>query len=107
MGDFTDDMFGAMNDEFTSQKQEKFDLYIEQKGRKYKTSVQGWQRPSKELKEILKKLKKSVCQCSGSIEEDDQGRELIILFGDQRDKVVEYLMSVEKIPEGDITVHGV
>jgi len=86
-------------------------LHITQTGRKYKTSISGLIRSETELTNILKKLKKDICNCNGSIEHNEKGdhsEKIIVLFGDQREKVVKYLTTglTPSITRDKITIHG-
>lgn len=60
----------------------------------------------KELEEVLKHLKRSN-HCNGSIEIDAElQKKVIILQGDKRQEVKEYLMSVHNISKTQISIHG-
>ena len=65
-------------------------LHLDQHGRKSKTTVAGLSQrfTQEQLAEMVKKLKKSICQCSGNLGVADDGNQVIVLFGDQRLKVV-------------------
>lgn len=95
-------------DPFIGDKREHVHLHVSQQGKKYKTSISGLQRSHEEMNVILRKLKRDVCNCNGSIDVDveDGDGSVIILFGDQRSKVRKYLIDELKISDSDITVHG-
>lgn len=87
-----------------SNKREHIHIRLTQQGKKFKTAICGL--VDEDLSGLLKVLKSKICNCSGSIEKDEDDNQLIILFGDQRDKVKSYLITKGKISEEDITVHG-
>ena len=105
--DFTTSTLGPSTiDPFIGDKREHVHLHMSQQGRKKKTSISGLVRSADELNIILRKLKRDICNCNGSIDTDDDGGSVIILFGDQRETVRKYLLDTLKISYDDITVHG-
>lgn len=80
-------------------------LHIRQRtGKKKITAIQGFQKDY-DLKKILQTLKKDLC-CGGLIESSDDSGETIIVNGDQRDKIIDFLVKHKFADKKDIRVHG-
>lgn len=81
------------------------DIRIQQRnGRKTLTTIQGLPEDL-DQKRILKAFKKEFA-CNGSIVEDEEHGEVIQLQGDQRTKVVSFLVEEDITTKGMIKVHG-
>ncbi|AWU74891.1 uncharacterized protein C5L36_0B01560 [Pichia kudriavzevii] len=73
-------------------------------GRKTLTTVQGL--PDEyDLKKILKVIKKEFA-CNGNIVKDDELGEVIQLQGDQRLKIMEFMVQTLGIKKKNIKIHG-
>lgn len=85
--------------------EEKIVIRIDKRNARKSTSiVEGWNIEKDEMKLHLKKLKTSL-GCNGSIKKDENDKNLIILQGDKRCELINYLIS-NNIEESNITVVG-
>lgn len=78
----------------------------QRKSRKYITTIEGLPNDL-DLKKIIKVMKKSY-SCNGVVKKSgkDDGKQIISLTGDQREKVKSYLISQGIVEEKQIKVHG-
>lgn len=68
----------------------------------FKTNIEGLSQSKSELKKILKVLKKEVCHSNGNITDGE-----IIMQGDFRTEIKEYLIKNLGIKPESIEVHGI
>lgn len=73
-------------------------------GRKALTTVQGLSIEF-DLKKILRRLKKDFA-CNGNIIKDEESGEVIMMQGDQRVKVMSFLIDELDCPKKSIKIHG-
>lgn len=73
-------------------------------GRKTLTTVQGLPEEY-DLKKILKVIKKDFA-CNGNIVKDDELGEVIQLQGDQRLKIMEFMVTALGLKKKNIKIHG-
>jgi translation initiation factor 1 len=74
-------------------------------GRKYVTTVTGISEDL-DLKKILSYIKKTY-SCNGSILNDDNYGEIIMLTGDQKDNIYNFLINEEINNKEDIIIKGI
>lgn len=73
-------------------------------GRKSVTTITGLSKKFN-FKKILKAFKKEFC-CNGSIDEDKDGNQVIILLGDHREAVQRFFIEEKIAKNDDIVIHG-
>lgn len=74
--------------------------------RKYTTIIQDLETILEfNEKDLLKKFKHSLC-CNGSIKEHKEFGKIFQLQGDKRNEIRDILMSIYKIKEDQIEMHG-
>jgi len=78
-------------------------LYIRQCKNRIVTTIQGFQKEY-DLKKILLSLKKEL-NCGGTISHDNV-YETIVLNGDQRDKIINFLIKNNLVDRQNIRIHG-
>ncbi|KAI9225328.1 MAG: translation initiation factor SUI1 [Piptocephalis tieghemiana] len=101
----TYDPFADTGDQEAGQTTNYIHIRIQQRnGRKTLTTIQGLPEDL-DQKRILKAFKKEFA-CNGSIVEDEEHGEVIQLQGDQRTKVVSFLVEEDITTKGMIKVHG-
>jgi translation initiation factor 1 len=99
--DDLDNLFGISDQlSFLGKESSKITIYTElRKGRRIVTIIKGIQGEKQEIKDLVKRMKKSF-GCGGSIEEDGKSY-IILLQGDHRKRVYDFL---KKEGYKDITV---
>lgn len=58
-----------------------------------------------DLKKVVRAFKK-ILKCNGCVKNDKQGKLIILLQGDKRDEVKDFLLSEGIVKEDEIQVHG-
>ncbi|KAL1917780.1 uncharacterized protein VTP21DRAFT_3614 [Calcarisporiella thermophila] len=96
---------GEDNSAGSFDQQQYIHIRIQQRnGRKALTTLQGL--PSEfDRKKLLKAFKKEFA-CNGTIVADEELGEVIQLQGDQRTKIVQFLVEQANIPKKQFKVHG-
>ena len=90
-----------------SSKKHEVEIWIKKRSnKKYITEVKGLD-STLDWKGILKKLKRKVLFCNGTIQLEEDGSTSMILQGDHRELLVPYLVKEVKIDESSIVIHGV
>ncbi|SNW62528.1 Eukaryotic translation initiation factor SUI1 [Orpheovirus IHUMI-LCC2] len=79
----------------------------QRKAKSYITEIHGLSNYVKELDidKINKALKKSF-HCSGTIKNDEDGNKILMLSGDQRTNVMEFLINEGLYTKEQIIIHG-
>jgi translation initiation factor SUI1 len=90
-------------DELNKKQQVVHIRFVQRNGRKSDTFIENLDNEIDKQK-MLKSLKKG-CSCSGTIKKTDNDEEYIMLTGDQRDNVLNYLVSVIKLDKDMIIMH--
>lgn len=98
------DELNTMEDNFFSQN--KVTISVQQRnGRKNITSISGFAEDL-DLKKILSHVKKTY-NCNGSIINNEKFGEIMILTGDQKDNIYNFLINEEIYKKDDIIIKGV
>lgn len=93
-------------DPFEEESKESFKVHLrvmQRNARQRITTMSGLPEEF-DLKKINKSLKQSLC-CSGSIQENDDGKYLKF-SGDQRDAIAKFLVEQEIAEKDQIVIHG-
>lgn len=103
------DPFNIKKEELTFDEDNKIILWKDKKGRKTNTYFSGWNLEKSELKNHLKKLKKTL-GCNGSLKKintDDKNKEefIVHLQGDKELEIISYLID-NNISENNIVKKG-
>ncbi len=103
------DPFNIKKEELTFDEDNKIILWKDKKGRKTNTYFSGWNLENFELKNNLKKLKKTL-GCNGSLKKintDDKNKEefIVHLQGDKELEIISYLID-NNISENNIVKKG-
>ena len=98
------DELNTLEDNFFSQN--KVTISVQQRnGRKNITTISGMAEDL-DLKKILSHVKKTY-NCNGSIVKNEKFGEIIILSGDQKDNIYNFLINEEINKKDEIVVKGV
>jgi translation initiation factor 1 len=101
-------MIGDIEAELTGKGSSKQKMHLRLQQRNGKKCVTIFQHLSPELdpKSLAKEMKKKF-SCGGSIQKDDEDHPVLVLFGDQRQNIIEYLTKVKNVAEpDDFVIHG-
>ena len=83
----------------------KIDIRIQPRGnRKFTTTISGLD-PKLDLDKIIGFLKKT-CNCNGTVQSDEKFGKVLVLQGDQRERVRNFLISEEICSRENISIHG-
>lgn len=103
MDDF--DSFDTNQENTFDVEEQKITIRIDKRNARKSTSViEGWNIEKDEMKVHLKKLKTSL-GCNGSIKKDVNDNNVIILQGDKRCELLNFLINLG-IDENNITIVG-
>lgn len=102
-------MIGDIEAEITgkssSSKHNKMHLRLQQRSaRKCVTIFEGIH-ADLNIKDILKEMRKKF-SCGGAKKVDEDGNNVIILFGDQRRNIIDYLVNKNIADADDFVMHG-